>query len=217
MTNNKINPDVDFYFNKPRKWHDEIEKLRTIILDCELTEELKWGVPCYTFEKNNIVLIHTFKEYCAILFFKGALLKDPNGILIQQTENTQSARQVRFTSVHQIVEMETVLKDYINEAIEVDKSGAKVDFKKNAVIAIPEELQKKLDERPEFKTAFEALTPGRQKAYNLYFSEPKQSKTRETRIEKYIPQILNAKGLKDCTCGLSKRMPNCDGSHKQIR
>jgi uncharacterized protein YdeI (YjbR/CyaY-like superfamily) len=194
---NSMNPNVDWYFNKAEKWQEEIKKLRMIILDCQLTEELKWGVPCYTFEKGNIVLIHVFKEYCAILFVKGALLKDTRGILITQTENVQAARQVRFTNVQEIVEMEPILKDYIFEAIEVEKAGLKVDFKKNTEFIIPEELQNKFDEIPALKTAFDALTPGRQRAYILYFSAPKQSKTRESRVEKYTQQILNGKGLND--------------------
>jgi uncharacterized protein YdeI (YjbR/CyaY-like superfamily) len=194
---NKMNPKVDFYFSKAKKWQGELEKLRMIVLDCQLTEELKWGVPCYTFQKSNIVLIHVFKEYCALLFIKGALLNDANGILIQQTENTQAGRQVRFTNVGDIVEMETILKAYIYEAIEVEKAGLKVNFKKNTELIFPEEFQNKLDESPALKTAFDALTPGRQRAYNLYFSAPKQSKTRESRVEKCMQQILNGKGLND--------------------
>jgi uncharacterized protein YdeI (YjbR/CyaY-like superfamily) len=194
---NKMNPKVDVFLSKAKKWQEEFEKLRMIILDCQLTEELKWGCPCYSFQKNNIVLIHGFKEYCALLFFKGALLNDANGILIQQTENVQAGRQIRFTNVREIVEMGTILKAYIYEAIEVEKSGLKVNFKKTTEFIIPEEFQKKLDENPVLKTAFDALTPGRQRAYNLYFSEPKQSKTRESRVEKCIQQILNGKGLND--------------------
>jgi uncharacterized protein YdeI (YjbR/CyaY-like superfamily) len=194
---NKMNPKVDAYLSKSLKWQQEMMKLRMIILDCQLTEELKWGVPCYTFQKSNIVLIHEFKEYCAILFVKGALLHDANGILIQQTENVQAGRQIRFTNVREIVRMETILKAYIYEAIEVEKAGLKVNFKKTTEFIIPEEFQKKLDEIPAFKTAFDALTPGRQRAYIFYFSAPKQSKTRETRVEKCMPQILNGKGLND--------------------
>src|SRR6266487_797400 len=194
---NRMNPKVDFYFTKAKKWPEEFEKLRMIILDCGLTEELKWGCPCYTFEKRNIVLIHGFKEYCALLFFKGALLNDANGILIQQTKNTQAARQIRFTSVREIFEMKAILKAYIYEAIEVDKAGLKVNFKKTTEFIIPEEFQNKLDEIPVLKTAFDALTPGRQRAYILYFSAPKQSKTRESRVEKCMQQILNGKGLND--------------------
>src|SRR6266540_2790756 len=194
---NSMNPKVDEYLRKTKKWQEEFEKLRMIILDCGLTEELKWGCPCYTFEKSNIVLIHGFKEYCALLFFKGALLKDANGILIQQTENVQAARQIRFTNVREIVEMEPILKAYIYEAIEVEKAGLKVNFKKTSEFKIPEEFQKKLDEIPALKKAFDALTPGRQRGYILYFSAPKQSKTRESRIEKCMQQILNGKGLND--------------------
>ena len=194
---NRMNPKVDFYFSKAKKWQEEFEKLRTIILDCGLTEELKWGCPCYTFEKTNIVLIHGFKEYCALLFFKGALLKDPKGILIQQTKNVQSGRQIRFTSVREIVKMKPILKAYIYEAIEVEKAGLKVNFKKTTEFIIPEEFQDKLDEIPALKTAFDALTPGRQRAYVLYFSAPKQSKTREARIGKFMQQILSGKGLND--------------------
>jgi len=192
-----MNPKVDFYFIKAKKWQEELEKLRMIILDCQLTEELKWGVPCYTFQKSNIVLIHVFKEYCAVLFFKGALLNDANGILIQQTENVQAGRQIRFTNIREIVEKETILRAYIYEAIEVERAGLKVNFKKNTELIFPEEFQKKSDEIPALKTVFAELTPGRQRAYILYFSAPKQSKTRESRIEKCIPQILNGKGLND--------------------
>jgi len=192
-----MNPMVDFYFSKAIKWQEELEKLRKIILDCGLTEELKWGVPCYTFQNSNIVLIHVFKEYCAVLFFKGALLHDANGILIQQTENVQAARQIRFTSVQEIVEMETILKAYIFEAIEVEKAGLKVNFKKSTEFTIPEEFINKLEEVPGLQDAFDGLTPGRQRAYILYFSAPKQSKTRESRIEKWLQQILNGKGLND--------------------
>jgi uncharacterized protein YdeI (YjbR/CyaY-like superfamily) len=192
-----MNPKVDVYISEAKKWQEELEKLRTIILDCQLTEELKWGVPCYTFQNSNIVLIHVFKEYCAILFVKGALLNDANCILIQQTENVQAARQIRFTNVREIVAIETILKAYIYEAIEVEKAGLKVDFKKTTEYIIPEEFQNKLDEIPALKTAFDALTPGRQRAYILYFSAPKQSKTRESRVEKCMQQILNGKGLND--------------------
>ena len=197
MTNNIMNPKVDEFLHKSKNWQEEFDKLRMIILDCHLNEEVKWGVPCYTFQNKNIVLMHGFKEYCAILFIKGALIKDANGILIQQTENVQSARQIRFTSVREIVEMESIIKDYIYEAIEIEKAGLEVDFKKTIEFIIPEEFQKKLDENPALKTAFEALTPGRQRAYIFHFSEPKQSKTREARVEKCTLQILNGKGLND--------------------
>lgn len=197
MTNSGLNLKVDGFIGKSKKWKEEYKKLRNIVLDCELTEEYKWMHPCYTFQNKNIVLIHGFKEYCALLFHKGVLLKDPNGILIQQTENVQTARQIRFTSVKEIVEMEAILKSYINEAIEVEKAGLEVVFKKNTEYTIPDEFQNILDEMPALKTAFEALTPGRQRAYIFYFSEPKQSKTRESRVEKYKQQILDGKGLND--------------------
>jgi len=194
---NRMNPNVASFFNEAEQWRDEFETLRGIVLDRPLTEELKWGCPCYTFEDKNIVLIHGFKDYCALLFMKGALLKDARGILIQQTENVQSARQIRFTNVREIVEMEPILKAYIDEAIEVEKAGLKVNFKKPTEYVIPEEFQKKLDENPALKTAFDALTPGRQRAYIYYFSQPKQAKTRESRVEKYMQHILNGKGLND--------------------
>jgi uncharacterized protein YdeI (YjbR/CyaY-like superfamily) len=197
MAKSKMNPKVDVYISNDKKWQEELKKLRMIVLDCQLTEEFKWGVPCYTYQKNNVVLIHVFKEYCALLFVKGALLNDTNGILIQQTKNVQAARQVRFTNVQEIVEMETILKAYIYEAIEVEKAGLKVNYKKTTEFIVPAEFQNKLDEIPALKTAFYALTPGRQRAYILYFSAPKQSKTRESRVEKYIQQILNRKGLND--------------------
>ena len=192
-----MNPKVEFYFTKANNWQKEIERLRTIALDCGLDEELKWGCPCYTFQKKNIVLIHVFKEYCALLFFKGALLNDAKRILIQQTENVQSARQVRFTNAQQIDKLKRVLRNYIFEAIEVEKAGLKVDLKEKNKLVLPQEFQKKLKENPRLKTAFNALTPGRQRAYNLYFSAAKQSKTRELRIEKYVQQIMNGKGLND--------------------
>lgn len=192
-----MNPKVDWYFNKAEKWQTEIQLLRKIVLDCGLTEELKWGVPCYTSGKTNIVLIHVFKDYCALLFFKGALLKDANGILIRQTEHVQAARQVRFTDAGQIAKMATLLKAYIHEAIEVEKAGLKVELKKTTEFEIPEEFQNKLEESPALKRAFESLTPGRQRGYLLYFSAPKQSKTRASRVEKYMPAILHGKGLHD--------------------
>mgnify|MGYP000892078696 CR=1 FL=1 len=192
-----MNPKVDFYFHKANKWQEELEQLRMIVLDCGLTEELKWGVPCYTFEERNIVLIHAFKDYCALLFFKGALLNDAQGILVQQTENVQAARQIRFTGVQQIRDMESVLKTYIFEAIEVEKAGLEVPLKKTSEFSMPEEFRQKLDELPALKTAFEALTPGRQRAYLLHFSAPKQAKTREARIEKSMEQIMEGKGLND--------------------
>ena len=194
---NKANPKVDGYLRRSKKWQEELVKLRMIILDCQLTEELKWGKPCYTFQKSNIVLIHVFKEYCALFFFKGALLKDSNGILIQLTNNTQSSRHIRFTNVREIIEMERILKAYIHEAIEVEKAGLEVNYKKNTELIFPEEFQSKLDEIPALKTAFGALTPGRQRGYILHFSAPKLSKTRDVRVEKCMEQILNGKGLND--------------------
>lgn len=196
-TDRRLNPKVDDFLRKSKKWKEEYEKLRQIVLDCGLTEEYKWMHPCYTFENKNIVLIHGFKEYCALLFHKGALLKDPYGILIQQTENVQAARQIRFTHVQEIIDMEPMLKVYIEEAIEVERSGLEIQYKKNTDYAIPEELHHKFDEIPGLKTAFEALTPGRQRAYILYFSQPKQPKTRVSRVEKYVKQILDGKGLND--------------------
>ena len=193
---NRTNPKVDFFFRKG-KWQEEYVKLRSIILDCGLTEELKWGCPCYTFEKRNIVLIHGFKEYCALLFFKGALLKDSNSILIQQTENVQAARQIRFRSVAEIAKLKTTLKAYIKEAVQVEKAGLKVNLKRTAEFKTPDEFKNKLDEVAGLKKAFRALTPGRQRGYLLYFSQPKQSKTRQARIEKSVPQILKGKGLND--------------------
>src|SRR5215831_4172598 len=194
---NRTNPKVDWFFNKGGKWQEAYEKLRTIVLDCGLDEDLKWGCPCYTSEKKNIVLIHWFKEYCALLFFKGALLKDPRSILIQQTENVQSARQIRFTNASEITKLKTSLKSYIKEAVAVEKAGGKVGLKKTAEFKMPDEFKRKLDELPALKRAFSALTPGRQRGYLLYFSAAKQSKTREARIEKYVQPILNGKGLDD--------------------
>ena len=192
-----MNPKVDWFFDKATQWQKEFEKLRSIILDCGLNEELKWGQPCYTYENRNVVLIHGFTEYCALLFFKGALMGDANGILIQQTENVQSARQIRFTNVKEIAKLEKTLKAYIYEAIEVEKAGLKVAYKKTADYKMPEEFQKKLNKSATLKKAFEALTPGRQKAYIFYFSQAKQAKTREARVEKYLKQILLGKGLED--------------------
>lgn len=192
-----MNPKVDWYFNKTEQWQEEVKELRRIVLECHLAEELKWGCPCYTYEKSNIVLIHVFKDYCAFLFFKGALMKDPEGILIQQTANVQSARQVRFTGLKEIKELEKALKAYIYQAVEVTESGEKVAFKKTTEFPVPDELKARFKELPALKTAFEALTPGRQRAYLLHFSQPKQAKTRESRIEKCVDQILDGKGLND--------------------
>lgn len=216
MTNSNMNPKVDEFLSTAEKWKEEYEKLRNIVLDCELTEEFKWMHPCYTYEQKNILLIHGFKDYCALLFHKGVLLQDTHGILIQQTENVQAARQIRFTNVQEIDKMVTILKAYIHEAIEVEKAGLEVKMKEHKEFIIPEELQHKFDEMPTFKSAFKSLTPGRQRAYIFYFSQAKQSKTRASRIEKYTQKILDGKGLNDCTCGLSKKQPNCDGSHKSL-
>lgn len=194
---NKMNPKVDAFLNRAKKWQEEMKELRQIALDCGLTEELKWGVPCYTLQKSNIVLIHGFKEYCALLFFKGALLKDAKGILFQQTTNVQASRQIRFTSVREIVKLKSILKAYIREAMEVEKAGLKLNFKQTAQFAMADEFKNKLNEVPALKTAFDALTPGRQRAYLLYFSQPKQSKTRTSRVEKSIQPILKGKGLND--------------------
>ena len=197
MIQQRPTPKVDAVLSKARKWQKESKKLRMIILSCGLTEELKWGKPCYTFHESNVAIIQGFKDYCALMFCKGALLKDAHGILIQQTENVQAARQVRFTNVREIVEMEPILKSYIDEAVEAEKAGLEVPYKKISEFTIPEELKNRLDESPALKTAFTALTPGRQRGYLLYFSAAKQSKTRESRIEKCIPQILKGKGLND--------------------
>ena len=192
-----MNPKVDGFLRTAKKWREEFEKLRMVCLECGLTEELKWGKPCYSYQKSNIVLIHGFKEYCALLFMKGALLKDSKGILIQQTENVQAARQIRFTNVREIVEMKPILKAYIKETIAVEKAGLEVSYKKTSEFAMPEEFQNRLDDAPALKTAFDALTPGRQRGYILYFSAAKQSKTRKARVEKCVQQILDGKGLND--------------------
>jgi uncharacterized protein YdeI (YjbR/CyaY-like superfamily) len=193
----RTNPKVDAVLSRNKKWHDEFEKLRTIVLDCGLDEELKWGCPCYTYQNRNVVLIHGFKEYCALLFFKGVLLKDPKGVLIQQTKNVQAARQIRFARVRDITRLKTTLTEYINQAIAVEKAGLKVNYKKTAEFKVPEEFQKRLDQTPALKKAFSALTPGRQRAYLFYFSQPKQAKTRESRVEKSVREILKGKGLND--------------------
>ncbi|SHH83172.1 YdeI/OmpD-associated family protein [Flavobacterium defluvii] len=197
MSESIENPKVDFFFDKDNKWQEELVLMRKIVLECQLTEELKWGVPCYTYHNNNVVLIHSFKEYCAFLFFKGALLKDTDGILIQQSENVQAARQIRFKNVQEIAELRAVLKTYIYQAVEIEKAGLKVELKKTSEFKVSEEFQKKLDEMPNLQKAFYSLTPGRQRAYLLHFSQPKQSKTREVRVEKNILNILKGKGLND--------------------
>ncbi len=209
-----MNPKINDFFEDLTKWKEELMVLRTFVLDCLLHEEVKWGVPCYTHNGKNIVLIHGFKDYFAILFMKGALLYDSEKILIQQTENVQSGRQIRFSSMKDLITQEATIKAYILEAIEVEKAGLKIDHKKKEEYNVPEELTDKFEQEPSFKAAFEALTPGRQKGYLLHFSGSNNAKTRITRIEKYTSKILDGKGMTDCTCGLSKRMPNCDGSHK---
>jgi len=211
-----MNPKVDTYLENVSQWQMELTLLREIILECILTEEFKWKNPCYTYNKKNILIIGGFKDNCVISFLKGALLSDPEKILFKPGENSQSARVVRFTDGYQITQKKDLLKAYISEAIEIEKAGLKVEFKKDEKLELPAELQQKLKELPNFKTAFEALTPGRQRGYVLHFSGAKQSKTVVARIQKYIPLILKGKGINDCTCGLSKRMPSCDGSHKNI-
>jgi uncharacterized protein YdeI (YjbR/CyaY-like superfamily) len=214
---NRTNPKVDVYLGEAKKWREEMAKLRTILLGCGLSEELKWGKPCYTFQDGNVAMLYGLKESCALGFFKGALLKDAEGILIKPGENSQSARWIKFTSVGEIAKMKTILKGYIDGAIEVERAGLEVDFQKNAELVYPEEFQRKLDEMPALKAAFEALTPGRRRGYNLHFSAPKQSKTRESRVESCMQRILHGKGFNDCICGRSKNQPRCDGSHKSIR
>ena len=212
-----MNPKVDTYLSSVKNWKEEMDQLRAIVLDCNLVEELKWGVPCYTYQKSNIVLLHAFKDYCALLFMKGVLLQDEKRILIQQTENVQSGRQIRFTSLKEIIKMKATLKAYIFEAVAVEEAGLKVEHKKTEEFPIPEEFQKKLDKMSKLKKAFYALTPGRQKAYLLYFAGAKQSVTRESRIQNYTQRILDGIGFNDCVCGLSKKMPSCDGSHKYLK
>jgi uncharacterized protein YdeI (YjbR/CyaY-like superfamily) len=197
MTKSRMNPKVDVYLSKAKQWQKEVQKLRVILLDCQLTEEFKWGKPCYTFQEGNIVAILLLKAHCALLFFKGGLLKDANDLLIKPTENTEAGRQMRFTKVREIVEKEAILKAYIGEAVEAEKAGLEVKIKKPAELKIPEEFQNQLAATPALKTAFAALTPGRQRSYIFYFSAPKQSKTRASRVEKCMPQILKGKGLTD--------------------
>jgi uncharacterized protein YdeI (YjbR/CyaY-like superfamily) len=192
-----MNPKVNWFFDKSTKWQEAYQELRELALSFDLTEELKWGCPCYTIGKSNIFLIHGFKDYCALLFMQGALLKDTKNILIQQTENVQSARQIRFANVEEILKNKSTIKSYIKEAIQLDKAGLKVELKKTTEFKMPDEFQLALNEMSELKTAFEALTPGRQRGYLLYFSSAKQSKTRNERVEKYIPKILDGKGLDD--------------------
>ncbi|MEC4003760.1 DUF1801 domain-containing protein [Flavobacterium sp. SUN052] len=211
-----MNPNVATFLESSEKWQKELTQLRRIVLDCQLTEEIKWDCPCYTFKKNNVLMLGRFKDYCALSFFKGVLLNDANSVLISPGANSQSVRYIKFKSVSEIIELEQILKTYIYEAIEIEKAGLKVVKKLSSEVLFVEELQNKLNQDSEFKTAFESLTPGRQRAYNIYFSEAKQAKTRVLRIENYTQRILNRKGFNDCICGLSKRMPNCDGSHNNL-
>lgn len=211
-----MNPKVDEFLSNLKQWKLELEKLRAIALDCQLNEELKWGQPCYTYKKANILILANFKAFCGISFLKGVLLNDTNQILVAPGENSQSVKWAKFTNVKEIVALETVLKAYIFEAVEVEKAGLKVPLKNNSDLVFVEELQQQLNKNAAFKAAFEALTPGRQRAYNIFFAAAKQDKTRAARVQKYIPQILNGKGINDCTCGMSKKLPYCDGSHKLI-
>jgi uncharacterized protein YdeI (YjbR/CyaY-like superfamily) len=210
-------PQADIFFENLSNWKEELTLLRKIVLSCGLTEDFKWKHPCYTHHGKNIVIIHGFKEYCALLFFKGALLQDEQKLLIQQTENVREGRQIRFSKSEEIIAIEATLKAYIFEAIEIEKIGLKIPPKKTEEFPIPAELEQKWKEDTAFKSAFEKLTPGRQRGYLLHFNQASQAKTRETRIEKYKQRILDGKGLNDCICGLSKKMPNCDGSHKQLK
>ncbi|AWV98845.1 DUF1801 domain-containing protein [Arcticibacterium luteifluviistationis] len=211
-----MNPNVDDYIGRIKQWQKEAALLRTILLDCGLTEEYKWRVPCYTFNGSNIVLFGNFKEFCTLSFFKGVLLNDAKGILVSPGENSQSVKMARFTSLQDIVDLEATLKAYIYEAIEVEKAGIKIDKPKSKNLEFPEELLQKFEEDKAFKIAFEALTPGRQRAYNLHFTGAKQSATRLSRIEKYTDRIMNGIGINDCVCGHTKRKPTCDGSHKYL-
>ena len=205
---------VDVFFNTAKQWKDEMSAFRAILLDCNLTEELKWGKPCYMSEGKNIIILQPFKGYCALGFFNGALLKDDKHLLVKPGENTQGGRQIRFTQLQEIVKMKAILKSYITDAIKAEKAGLKVEAINRAELILPDELKQLMNKSAGFKKAFSALTPGRQRAYSMFFSAPKQSKTRETRIEKYMNQIMDGKGINDCTCGLSKKLPYCDGSHK---
>ena len=211
-----MNPKVDHFLENLTHWKEELTLLRSIILTCGLTEDFKWMHPCYTHENKNIVLIHGFKEYCALLFQKGSLLKDPEQILIQQTQNVQFGRQIRFTNISEIEALQTTIENYIQEAIEIEQSRLKVATKKTSDFEVPEELEQKFKQHPEFEKAFKNLTEGRQRGYLLHFAQPKQASTRTKRIEKNFHRILDGYGFYDCTCGLSKRKPNCDGSHKQL-
>jgi uncharacterized protein YdeI (YjbR/CyaY-like superfamily) len=207
---------VDEYLNLSKRWQTEMVQLRIILLSCPLVETLKWRQPCYMFEQQNLIILGAFKAFCVLNFFKGALLQDAHGLLKKPGEHTQAGRWMQFASVNEIIEHKGIIQSYVYEAIEIEKAGLKITLKKNSDYPLPGELEKKWNELPAFKRAFEALTPGRQRAYLLYFSAAKQPQTRESRIEKYLPQILNGKGINDCTCGHSKKFPYCDGSHKLI-
>ncbi len=213
---NGTNSEVDVYISNVKKWQPELKQLRAFVLDCGLAETLKWRNPCYMYQNSNVVILGEFKEYCALMFFKGSLLQDTEGILVTPGENTQGGRQIRCTTVKEIIAMEATIKQYIFEAIEVEKMGLKIEKKSNTDLLFPEELETVFAKNPAFKKAFTSLTPGRQRAYNMFFSSSKQSKTRAQRIEKYTPKILKGIGINDCTCGFSKKMPYCDGSHKYI-
>ncbi|WP_339742323.1 DUF1801 domain-containing protein [uncultured Rubinisphaera sp.] len=212
---NKKNPEVDQYITQSKQWQEELKQLRKIALDSQLVEELKWRVPCYTFQNRNVVLISELKNYCALSFFKGALLKDVQGILKKPGDNTQAARLIRFTSLEEILKLEPILNAYLEEAKEVEKAGLKVELKKTPE-PVPEEVQQVFEKDRALKKAFEELTPGRQRAYLMFFAAAKQSKTRIARVKKYRSQILDGKGMNDCSCGLSKKLPSCDGSHKSL-
>lgn len=212
-----MNSKVDTFFKKEAQWRKEMELLRALVLDCGLVEELKWRVPCYTYNDANVLIIHGFKNYCALNFFKGALLADPEQILVQQSENSQSARQLRFSNLETIEKIKATITAYVFEAIEVENAGLKVQMKKTSDFEIPEELKLEFESDTVFKQAFDQLTEGRKRGYILHFSQPKQSKTRVSRIERSKDKILNGYGLNDCTCGLSKRKPSCDGSHKVLK
>ncbi|MCB9336284.1 MAG: YdeI/OmpD-associated family protein [Flavobacteriales bacterium] len=208
---------IDEYYNQAPFWQKEMQVLRSLALGCSLSEEFKWKQACYTFQNKNIFIISAFKNYCALNFFKGALLSDTENILIKAGENSQAGRQLRFTSVKEIVENEAIIKAYIFEAIEIEKAGLEINYKKTAEFDVPEELQEFFSKDKKFEKAFKSLTPGRQRGYLLFFAAAKQSKTKNERIEKYVGRIMNGKGIHDCVCGLSKKMPNCDGSHKQLK
>lgn len=211
-----MNEKVSAYIGKVKNWKAEMKALRAMLIEFPLTEELKWGKPCYALENSNIIIIQGFKEYCGLLFFKGALLKDAKGLLVKPGENTQGGRLLKFTSVQELNKLTTTIKSYIKEAIEIEKKGLKIE-PINTELGLPEELLAQFKKSASFKKAFNALTPGRQRAYNMFFTAAKQAATRETRIEKYKGQIMSGKGINDCTCGLSQKMPYCDGSHKQLK